>query len=282
MGRRGTGRIGAQASKFTTFYPLLSTPTLYPLPSTPYPLPPMSQLKAVIFGAIGTIAETSDLQRQAFNAAFAEAGLDWNWDIATYHDLLDTNGGQNRIRAYCDADPTRASVTDDQIANLHQSKTEHFVDLLANTPISPRPGVVELIDTCHKADIKVAFCTSTSTENVEGIRAALAELLPFDRFATIVTLDRIGQPKPAPDAYIYCLQQLGITADEAIAIEDTPVSLAAAKTAGLTTIATPGAAFGDRDFYDADLIMPDLTNFTIENLTSLLAERWHQDTYFSV
>jgi beta-phosphoglucomutase-like phosphatase (HAD superfamily) len=40
----------------------------------------MSQLQAVIFGSIGTIAETSDIQRQAFNLAFAEAGLDWNWD----------------------------------------------------------------------------------------------------------------------------------------------------------------------------------------------------------
>jgi HAD superfamily hydrolase (TIGR01509 family) len=242
----------------------------------------MSELKAVIFGAIGTIAETSDIQRQAFNAAFAEAGLDWHWDIPTYHELLNTNGGQNRIRAYRDADPARAGVTDEAIAQLHQSKTAHFGDLLANTPISPRPGVVETIETCHKANIQVAFCTSTSQENVDGIRDALAQLLPFDRFATIVTIDKIGQPKPAPDAYIYCLQRLGITADEAIAIEDTPVSLAAAKTAGLVTIATPGAAFGDRDFYAADLIMPDLTHLTIENLSSLLADRWHQATYFSI
>jgi HAD superfamily hydrolase (TIGR01509 family) len=242
----------------------------------------MTQLKAVIFGAIGTIAETSDLQRQAFNAGFAEAGLDWNWDISTYHELLNTNGGQNRIRAYRDADPTRAGVTDEAIVQLHQSKTKHFVDLLANTPIRPRPGVVETIDTCHKAHIQVALCTSTSTENVEGIRAAFAQLLPFDRFATIVTIDQIGQPKPAPDAYIYCLQRLGITADEAIAIEDTPVSVTAAKAAGLMTIATPGAAVCDRDFYDADTSVPDLTNLTIENLSSLLADRWHQATYFSV
>ena len=242
----------------------------------------MAQLKAVIFGAIGTIVETSDLQRQAFNAAFAEAGLDWNWDIPTYHELLNINGGQNRLRADRDADPARAGVTDEEIAQLHQSKTKHFVDLLANTPLSPRPGVVELIDTCQKAHLQVAFCTSTSRENIDGLRDGLARLLPFDCFATIVTIDKIGQPKPAPDAYIYCLQQLGITADEAIAIEDTPVSLLAAKTAGLVTIATPGAAFGDGDFSDANLHLPDLTDLTVENLSSLLADRWHQATYFSV
>jgi HAD superfamily hydrolase (TIGR01509 family) len=239
-------------------------------------------LKAVIFGAIGTIAETSDLQRQAFNAAFAEAGLDWNWDIATYHQLLTTNGGQNRLRAYRDADPARAGVTDEEIVELHESKTKHFGELLANTPISPRPGVVELIDACQRENIKVAFCTSTSAENVAGIGAALAGLLPFDRFATIVTLDKIAQVKPAPDAYIYCLEQLGIAADEAIAIEDSPVSLSAAKAAGITTLATPGAAVCGQDFYAADLVMPDLTDMDIESLSSLLADRWHLATYFSL
>ncbi|WP_373539320.1 HAD-IA family hydrolase [Chamaesiphon sp.] len=242
----------------------------------------MAQLKAVIFGAIGTIAETSDIQRQAFNKAFAEAGLDWHWDIATYHDLLTINGGQNRIRAYRDADPARADVTDELISQLHQAKTAQFEELLANIPLSPRPGVVELIDTCKKDNIQVAFCTSTSREHVNAIGAALSGLLPFDRFAQVVTIDRVAQPKPAPDAYVYCLAQLGITADEAIAIEDTPVSLSAAKTAGLTTIATPGATVADRDFYAADLIVPDLTNLTVENLSSLLAARWHQATYFSM
>jgi HAD superfamily hydrolase (TIGR01509 family) len=239
-------------------------------------------LKAVIFGAIGTIAETSDLQRQAFNAAFAEAGLDWNWDIATYHELLNTNGGQNRLRAYRDADPARTGVTDEQIVQLHQSKTKHFVELLANTPISPRPGVVELIDECQREDIKVAFCTSTSAENVQALGAALSGLLPFDKFAKIVTIDQIAKPKPAPDAYLYCLKQLGVEAEEAIAIEDSPVSISAAKAAGITTLATPGAAVCGQDFYAADLVMPDLTDLNVESLSSLLADRWHLATYFSL
>lgn len=239
-------------------------------------------LKAVIFGAIGTIAETSDLQRQAFNAAFAEAGLDWNWDISTYTKLLTTNGGQNRLRAYRDADPARAGVTDEQIAKLHQSKTKHFGELLANTPLSPRPGVVETIEACRMANIKVALCTSTAAENVEGIGAALSGLLPFARFERIVTIEQIAKPKPAPDAYIYCLEQLGITADEAIAIEDSPASISAAKAAGITTLATPGAAVCGQDFYAADLVMPDLTDMNVESLSSLLADRWHLATYFSL
>ncbi len=249
----------------------------------------MSQLKAVIFGAIGTIAETSEIQRQAFNLAFAEAGLDWNWDAQTYGDLLKINGGQNRLRAYRDfgdgatarISPPRTGISDFQIAALHQAKTKHYVALLENTPLHPRAGVVELMAACRQADIQVAFCTSTTIENVKAIGAALSGLLPFvgeafpngNRFATIVTNDQIRRPKPAPDAYIYCLQQLGLTADEAIAIEDTSSSLAAATAAGITTIATPGATTLDQDFGAADLVVADLTSITIDRLSALLQAR---------
>ncbi len=241
----------------------------------------MSQLKAVIFGAIGTIAETSEIQRQAFNLAFAEARLDWNWDAATYRDLLKTNGGQNRIRAYRDriaepelnANPFRTSITDFQIVALHQAKTKHYVALLENTPIQPRTGVVELSEACRQAGIPVAFCTSTAIENVNGIETALSGLLPFEQFATIVTSSKIDRPKPAPDAYFYCLQQLGLTADRVIAIEDTPASLTAAKTAGITTIATPGATTSDQDFAAADLVAADLNDITIDRLSAILQEQ---------
>ncbi len=222
--------------------------------------------KAVIFGAIGTIAETSDIQRQAFNTAFAEAGLDWVWSIEAYRDLLKINGGQNRIRAYRDADPTRALVSDAMIATLHQAKTEHYVARLAQTPLTPRAGVVELMAACQSHGIPVAFCTSTSAANVNAIGAALVDVLPFDQFATIVTIDRIAQPKPAPDAYHYCLAQLRLTADQVVAIEDTPVSLAAAKAAGIATIATPGATTAGQDFGAADLVLPDLVGVAAQHL----------------
>ena len=241
----------------------------------------MSQLKAVIFGAIGTIAETSDLQRQAFNAAFTAAGLDWNWNAQTYHDLLKINGGQNRLKAYRDADSARSGVSDTAIAALHTAKTKHYVAILENTPLRPRAGVVELIKACRNEQIEVAFCTSTSIENVEGIGAALSGLLPFDQFTTIVTRDKIDRPKPAPDAYVYCLQQLGLTADEVIAIEDTPASITAAKTAGIMTIATPGETTSDQDFAAADEIVPNLSGMTVDRLSALLQEQWHLATYFS-
>jgi HAD superfamily hydrolase (TIGR01509 family) len=228
----------------------------------------MPQLKAVIFGSIGTVVETSDIQRQAFNLAFAEAGLDWQWNVQTYRDLLKINGGKNRIRNY--GENLGVEISDTLIMSLHQAKTSHFATILANVSLAPRPGVVEMIHQCQRQKILVAFCTSTSKENISAIEAALASVLPFKQFATIVTIDQIAQPKPAPDAYLHCLKQLQIVADAAIAIEDTPVSLTAARAAGILTIATPGATTASQNFSAADLIVPDLSGVTFDQLSTLL------------
>ncbi len=53
--------------------------------------------KAILFGSIGTLIETSDLQRESFNEAFKEAGLDWYWDQEDYRLLLKQSGSTKRI-----------------------------------------------------------------------------------------------------------------------------------------------------------------------------------------
>ena len=235
----------------------------------------MGQLKAVIFGAIGTIAETSDLQRQAFNAAFVNAGLDWHWDTSTYRELLEINGGQNRLQIYRSASASRSAVSDSTIAKIHQDKTDQYVNMLKKIQLEPRPGVLELMTACKTAQIKIAFCTSTSMDNVGAIRDAMLHVLPFDQFSTIVTIEKIAKPKPEPDAYIYCLNQLGLSAAQVIAIEDTPVSIAAAKAVGIVTVATPGATTMNQDFYAADVKLQDLRGVTVDQLSSLLATHFY-------
>ena len=56
--------------------------------------------KAILFGSIGTIVETSELQRRSFNQAFSEAGLDWNWTLEEYQTMLTKSGGRNRINDF--------------------------------------------------------------------------------------------------------------------------------------------------------------------------------------
>ncbi len=231
----------------------------------------MLRVKAVIFGAIGVIAETSDLQRQSFNLAFREQGIDWNWTTETYRRLLAINGGQARLRAFRDEEAADSSVTDAMIVQLHERKTHHYADLTERGALSPRRGVAELMTACQRAGVRVALCTSTSADNVRAIEKALGNRLDFKAFASITTIDKIAQAKPAPDAYLHCLSQLGLTADDVVAIEDTPVSMAAAIAAGIAVVATPGAMTNDQDFSAATMIVDDLETLTLDQIDGLLA-----------
>jgi HAD superfamily hydrolase (TIGR01509 family) len=231
----------------------------------------MIQVKAVIFGAIGVIAETSDLQRQAFNLAFAEQGLNWHWNAETYRRLLSINGGQARLRDYRDKDAQYSDVTDVVIATLHQRKTHHYAALTAGGALRPRRGVAELITACKNAEVRIALCTSTSVENVNAIKAALGKALDFGDFASITTIDKIDAVKPAPAPYLHCLAQLGVSADEVVAIEDTPVSMASAIAAGIVVITTPGAMTDDQDFTGAALVIKDLATLTLDKIDAVLA-----------
>ncbi len=231
----------------------------------------MSHLKAVIFGAIGVIAETSDLQRMAFNTAFREAGMDWNWDNDTYRDLLSINGGQARLRAYRDADPRRAEISDAVIATVHARKTHHYSKIVADGALTPRPGIAALMAACKAAGIRTALCTSTSKDNVDAIARAIGDQLNFADFASITTIDKIAHVKPAPDAYLHCLSMLGLNANEVIAIEDTPVSMASAIASGIAVIATPGAMTKDQDFSGAARIIDDLTTLTLDQIGAVIS-----------
>ena len=227
-------------------------------------------LQAILFGSIGTIAETSDVQRRAFNAAFADAGLDWNWDADTYRGLLTINGGQARIRAYCDQIGV-AMLTHDVVTAIHAGKTAHYADMLATNGLEPRTGVAELIAASRAAHVRVALCTSTSRDNVDAMATALRGRINFADFAIVTSLDDGIGVKPLPDAFRYALVQLGLDAAKCVAIEDSPVSIAAAKAAGLFTIATPGQFVRDQDFGAADRVCDDLSGVSLDEIVAYIA-----------
>jgi len=56
--------------------------------------------KALFFGSIGSIVETSDIQRKSFNRAFKQFGLNWYWTQKKYKYLLNSSGGEDRISRY--------------------------------------------------------------------------------------------------------------------------------------------------------------------------------------
>ncbi len=211
---------------------------------------------ALLFGSIGVLAETSDIQRRAYNQALSEAGLAWRWDEETYRELLKQSGGKERLAHLAGA--TGQTLSQAVIDEIHHRKTELACAEVVQTPVKLRPGVAELAQFAKQRGMKLGFVTSTYQPNIDAILRAARPELAADQFDVIISRDDVPHGKPAPDAYIAALTALGIDAHDGLAIEDTAASLLAAKRAGLEVVATPGAFTSGQDFWQADLVLPSL------------------------
>ena len=184
-------------------------------------------MKALFFGYNGVIAETSELQRQAYNAAFREYGLDWYWSIANYCQMLKKPGGMNRIAFF-----SNGALGADEVNLIHAKKEAFYSDYLKRG-ITPRAGVVDCISKCKENGIRLGFITTTTHHNLNCLSTALKDSLDFTDFELITTKDNVAAEKPAGDVYRYALEQFGLKPTEVIAVEDTEINQSAALQEGI-------------------------------------------------
>lgn len=219
-----------------------------PLPDPPRPpravdhvrTPPMP---SILFGSISTLCDTSELQRAAFNAAFARHGLDWSWERDEYAELLQGNGGADRVADYASA---RGEEVD--AAAVHGTKSQIFRDRLLADGATPRPGVVETIEAARSRGLKVALVTTTATANVDAVLAALSPQVGRDSFDLVVDTTDVDEAKPAPAAYRFAVETLGGEPGGCVAIEDNVGGVEAALAAGIPCVAFPNANTRSHDF----------------------------------
>ncbi len=210
--------------------------------------------KAILFGSIGTLVETSELQRRSFNQAFAEAGLDWNWNSEEYQQLLAKSGGCDRIENYA----IQRGV-DVDVKELHRHKTKIFDTLMDKETILLRPGVDSLISYALDKSLLLAFVTNTSKVNIDAVFFALGDQIRRDDFSFIGNDTIVSNPKPSPDIYLKALSEMHLDAQDCIAIEDTEISMQSALAASIRCIGFPGANSQDNDFSGAVLLTNHLS-----------------------
>lgn len=216
-------------------------------------------LEALIFDVDGTLADTErDGHRVAFNLAFSDAGLDWNWSEELYGKLLSVTGGKERIRYYLDNFNTgfeRPHNLDEFIAGLHASKTNFYTELLAQGGIPLRAGVERLISEAREAGLRLAIATTTTPANVQAL---LVNTLGEDSeswFEVIAAGDIVPAKKPAPDIYTYAMDKMNLSADKCIAFEDSYNGIQSSGRAGLRTIITTNGYTHDDDFDGAEMVL---------------------------
>ena len=227
------------------------------------------QTTHLFLGSIGVLAETSDIQRRAYNAALSEAGVPWEWNPDTYRSLLSMSGGQDRLRMLADA--TNTELSDTTIVEIHRRKTEIACAEVVATPVELRPGVADVIAHALDNGIRLGLVTSTYLPNIEAIAEAAGGQLPLDRFDVVVSRADVACGKPAPDAYLHALHTTGADPATTIAIEDTATSALAARGAGIRTIVVPGRFTDDQIVVGADAIVPALSVETVFGLVPITA-----------
>lgn len=218
-------------------------------------------IEALIFDVDGTLADTEEVHRQAFNAAFLEHGLWWNWGGHLYVDLLAVAGGKERIAHFVDtldADAAEKARLKAMIPDLHRTKTAIYTQLVAAGRAPLRPGVERLVREARAAGMKLAIASTTTPVNVESLVSATLGDDALGWFAVIAAGDQVQAKKPAPDIYQLALDALGLPGSACVAFEDSQKGVSAAKSAGLCVVATPTFWSAGEDFSDADLVLPGL------------------------
>lgn len=220
-------------------------------------------LKAIIFDVDGTLADTEDGHRLSFNKAFADAGLNWNWDVELYDKLLKVTGGKERIKYFVSdflTDFVKPDNFDEFVKNLHAVKTKHYTSMIAEGGVPLRPGIKQFIQDAHAAGITLAIATTTTPENVSallevGLGKNWAEL-----FAANGCGDIVPHKKPAPDIYFWVLEKLGLNASDCIALEDSENGLRSSLAAGIKTYVTINHYTRTHNFEGAAAVFDDLSD----------------------
>ena len=219
----------------------------------------MSKLEALIFDVDGTLADTErDGHRVAFNQAFEEAGLGWDWTVELYGELLQVTGGKERIRLYIEKF-LEGFVLDEDIlefaARLHKRKTHFYLELLQSGAIPLRPGVERLINEARDVGLRLAISTTTTPANVTYLLSATLGKESIDWFEVIAAGDIVPAKKPAPDIYTWAMEQMNISPDACLAFEDSLNGVKSSLAADLKTLITVNDYTKDDDFSGAALVL---------------------------
>jgi len=238
-------------------------------------------MEALIFDCDGVLVDTErDGHRVAFNMAFAEKGIDVEWSIEEYQKLLKVAGGKERMMYYFDGKgwPSQFDDRVQFILDLHQRKTQFFMQLIESGILPLRPGIKRIVDGAIASNLKLAVCSTSNEKSVRLIVELLLGKERSDNFQAILSGDVVSRKKPDPEIYNLCIEKLSINPKNCVVVEDSRNGLIAAKAANFNCLITTNEYTANEDFTEADKLVDELGDepniqITINDLKLLIKKK---------
>jgi HAD superfamily hydrolase (TIGR01509 family) len=216
-------------------------------------------IRALIFDFDGLILETEGPSYQSWEQVYRSFGL--SLPFSTWSTIIGTTQGE--------FDPQRelqkqvpGAVDWEAVEAQRQAAENAIIEAQATMP-----GVEQYILDAKQRGIKLGVASSSPCQ---WVTRHLTRLGLLDCFDSICAADDVKRVKPDPELYLMVLRRLGIQADEAIALEDSPLGIQAAKSAGLFCVAVPNPLTRQLSLHQADYLVESLTELPLEQLLSLV------------
>lgn len=220
------------------------------------------RLRGIIFDLDGTIADTEEVHRAAFNAAFEDLGLPVRWSAEEHRRRLPQGSGRERLDLLFAEEPLASLFPPDRraeaITRLHQRKTERFTVEVDAGRVDIRPGIRRLMEEAVAAGVTIAVASTAHRRAVHAVLRVRLGADLYGRFAAIYSGNDVTLKKPHPEIYLRTLADMGLPAGSVVALEDTRIGLSAAVAAGLATVVTFTHWTDDQDFQEAALVADSL------------------------
>jgi HAD superfamily hydrolase (TIGR01509 family) len=212
---------------------------------------------ALIFDFDGLLVDSESTALLAWREQFAVHELDFPLEV--WHQFIGSQGSQEAMMA-----AIRAGGIEFDDVELRGEWRERHNRIVSTEPL--RAGVEAFLDEAAAAGARFAVASSATRDWLDQ---QLGRLGIRDRFEVVCARDN-GRVKPAPDIYLAAIAALGVEAADAIAFEDSPNGITAAKAAGLFCVAVPNPVTADLPLEQADLRVESFTEISYSELVDRL------------
>ena len=213
-------------------------------------------IKALIFDFDGLIMDTETPEVEAWQAVYAQYGQEFPLD-AWVRDVVGSTASNLDPAAHL-ADLTGLDL---DLPALHARVSSKRLEIQAGLPALL--GVTEMVKTAQRLRLCLGIASSSKHDWVDKY---LRQLQLFDLFDVVICREDVEQSKPAPDLFLAVLKALNVAPQEAVAFEDSPNGILAARRAGIRVVAVPNPTTANGTIGEADLLLPSLSSMPLKHM----------------